>query len=221
MKNLFCVLLAINSFLAFAQDKSAGKAKSTYREYHVSASGNDANDGSSSKPFKTIMAAANAAMPGDIITVHAGIYREQITPPRGGNSDNERIVYQAAKGERVEIKGSEIIKGWEKAGNDTWVAKIPNNIFGKFNPFNDLIRGDWYWPPKGSTFHTGAVYLNGDWLMEAIKQDDVMKAANEKNLLWWASVDSATTTIWAQFKNADPNKMKKDLSRLLKASAIG
>ncbi|MEZ2336355.1 right-handed parallel beta-helix repeat-containing protein [Mucilaginibacter sp. RCC_168] len=175
------------------------------KEYHVSLSGNDANDGSLAKPFKTISAAANVAMPGDVIIVHAGVYREQITPPRGGNSEKERIVYQAAKGEKVEIKGSEIIKGWKKVGNNTWMTKIPNNFFGKFNPYNDLIRGDWYWPPKGSTYHTGAVYLNGDWLMEAIKQEDVMKAADEKDPLWFSTVDSTTTTIWAQFKNVDPN----------------
>ena len=42
------------------------------REYHVSVQGNDANDGSKSKPFKTISAAALRAQPGDVITVHAG-----------------------------------------------------------------------------------------------------------------------------------------------------
>ncbi|MCU7552245.1 right-handed parallel beta-helix repeat-containing protein, partial [Chitinophagaceae bacterium LB-8] len=30
--------------------------------------------------------------------------------------------------------------------------------------------------------------------------------ADEKSQLWTASVDTATTTIWAQFKNVDPNK---------------
>jgi len=177
------------------------------KEYHVSVNGDDANDGSAARPFETIMAAANMAMPGDVITVHAGTYREQITPPRGGNSDQERIVYQAAKGEKVEIKGSEIIRGWERAGNDTWVVKIPNRFFGKFNPYNDLIRGDWFYPtPKERKYHTGAVYLNGDWLMEAANQEEVMKTADAKNPLWWATVDSSITTIWAQFKNTDPNK---------------
>jgi hypothetical protein len=38
------------------------------------------------------MAAAAVAQPGDVITVHAGIYRERVTPPRGGNSDSERII---------------------------------------------------------------------------------------------------------------------------------
>ncbi|NQX39904.1 alpha-N-arabinofuranosidase [Pedobacter steynii] len=182
------------------------------KEYHVSVNGNDANDGSLPKPFKTIMAAANVAMPGDVVTVHAGIYREQVTPPRGGNSEQERIVYQAAKGEKVEVKGSERIQGWEKIGNDVWEVKIPNRYFGKFNPYSDLIRGDWYWPPKDSKYHTGAVYLNGDWLMEALKQEDIMKPTDEKNPLWFATVDSSFTTIRAQFKNVNPNNERVEIN---------
>ena len=74
-------------------------------EYHVSVNGDDANNGSSSNPLKTISAAAQLAQPGDVITVHEGIYRERINPPRGGDSDKKRITYQAADGEKVVIKG--------------------------------------------------------------------------------------------------------------------
>ena len=77
-------------------------------EFHVSARGSDTNDGSLQRPFKTISAAARVAQPGDVITVHEGVYRERISPPRGGESDDKRIVYQAAPGEKVEIKGSEV-----------------------------------------------------------------------------------------------------------------
>ena len=184
-----------------------GRAMAQHKEYHVSVNGNDSADGSVNHPFRTIMAAAGFAMPGDTITVHAGTYREQITPPRGGNSDRERIVYRAAKGERVVIKGSEIVTGWERVGGDTWVVHIPNAFFGKFNPYSDRIRGDWFYPnPKDRIYHTGAVYLHGDWLMEAASRAEVMRPEDEKDPLWWADVDSATTTIWAQLKNADPNK---------------
>ncbi|HVI45778.1 MAG TPA: DUF1565 domain-containing protein, partial [Chitinophaga sp.] len=183
------------------------------REYHVSVNGNDTDDGSLQRPLKTISAAAELAMPGDVITVHAGIYREQIVPPRGGNSDVERIVYQAAKGETVEIKGSEVVKGWEKSDNDTWEVKIPNSFFGNFNPYKDLIHGDWFNPnPKNRKYHTGAVYLNGDWLMEAASPEQVMKPADEKNLLWWGIVDADTTTIRAQFKGVDPNRQTVEIN---------
>ncbi|MFZ1292305.1 MAG: right-handed parallel beta-helix repeat-containing protein [Melioribacteraceae bacterium] len=175
-------------------------------EIHVTTNGSDLNDGTISRPFKTINRAAKKAMPGDIITVHEGIYREQIIPPRGGNSNKERIIYQAAKGEKVEIKGSEIIKDWRKSINDTWEVKIPNTFFGKFNPYYDIIHGDWFFPtPKDRIYHTGAVYLNGNWLMEAYKKEDLVGAIDEKNLLWFSETNSDTTTIWAQFYNANPN----------------
>lgn len=176
------------------------------KEIHVSVSGNDSNEGTSLNPFRTISQAAKVAMPGDVITVHSGVYREQIIPPRGGNSETERIVYQAAQGEKVEIKGSEIIKNWQKVQNNTWSVRIPNSFFGKFNPYSDLIRGDWFTPtPRDRKYHTGAVYLNGDWLMEGASLEEVMKPADKSNLLWYGGVDSTTTTIWAQFKDADPN----------------
>ena len=180
----------------------------TAKEYHVSVKGSDLhNDGSVSGPFKTINHAAQIAMPGDVIIVHSGVYREQVTPPRGGNSDTERIIYEAATGENVEIKGSEIIKDWKKLEKDTWQVKIPNTFFGDFNPYLDTIHGGWFVPtPKGRKYHTGAVYLNGDWLIEAEKKEEVMTPADKQNSLWWAEVDSTTTTIWAQFKNIDPNK---------------
>jgi len=76
------------------------------REYHVSPNGDDRNEGTPGAPLKTISAAALLAQPGDVVTVHAGTYRESINPPRGGESDECRIVYQAAPGEVVEIKGS-------------------------------------------------------------------------------------------------------------------
>lgn len=182
-------------------------------EIHVSINGSDQNDGTISNPFKTISRAAQAAMPGDIITVHEGIYREQISPPRGGNSEHERIVYQAAKGEKVEIKGSEIIKGWKKKNNNTWEVKIPNTFFGNFNPYQDIIKGDWFYPtPKDRIYHTGAVYLNGNWLMEAYKKDEVMDSYDEKNLLWFTETDTDTTTIWAQFYNVDPNEESVEIN---------
>ena len=208
---LFFVLTGISSIALHsrANDRTSRLKDNTrgYQTYHVSVGGNDFNAGTKSSPFKTISAAANLAMPGDTVLVHAGVYREQIAPPRGGNSNAERIVYAAAPGDKVVIKGSEVVKGWEKLDNNTWQVKIPNTFFGDFNPYKELIHGDWFDPtPKDRKYHRGAVYLNGDWLMEAAKKAEVMAAADEKNPLWWGEVDSATTTIWAQFKNADPNK---------------
>ncbi|MCU0914893.1 MAG: carbohydrate-binding protein [Planctomycetes bacterium] len=146
----------------------------TAAEFHVNVQGNDADPGTPAAPWRTLQHAAEQAQPGDVITVHEGVYRERIRPSRGGTSNDRRIVYQAAPGEKVVLKGSEVIKGWEKAQNDTWKVVIPNRFFGDFNPYRDVIRGDWF-NPKGREHHTGAVYLNGHWLTEAAQLEDVLK----------------------------------------------
>src|SRR5262249_12221129 len=143
-------------------------------ELHVAANGNDSNAGTKPAPLRTIQRAADLAQPGDVVTVHGGVYRERISPARGGESDARRIIYQVAPGEEVEIKGSEIVKNWVKVQEDVWRVTIQNAFFGTFNPYGDPIHGDWF-NPVGREHHTGAVYLNGDWLVEAATRDDVLK----------------------------------------------
>ena len=115
-------------------------------EFHVATSGRDANRGTAEAPLRTIQRAAELAQPGDVITVHAGTYRERINPPRGGESDAKRIVYQAAPGEQVEIKGSEVVTGWVNVQGDVWMLALDNGVFADFNPYSDVIRGDWFEP---------------------------------------------------------------------------
>jgi alpha-N-arabinofuranosidase len=193
MKKVFVSLVCFIVFGIFARAA----------EIHVAVSGSDSNPGTQGAPLRTIQRAADLAQPGDVITVHEGVYRECVRPPRGGESDRKRIVYRAAPGEKVEIKGSEVIAGWVQVRDDVWKVAIPNSLFGGFNPYRDLIRGDWF-DPKGRDHHTGAVYLNGEWLAEAAKLEDVLGPMGETPL-WFGQVDQDKTTIWAQFKGVDPN----------------
>ncbi|MFQ3226418.1 MAG: alpha-N-arabinofuranosidase [Lentimonas sp.] len=175
-------------------------------EYHVSKDGTDRNAGSVSQPLLTIQRAAELALPGDTITVHQGIYRERVNPPRGGTSDVQRIVYQSAPGETVIIKGSEVVMGWEKVKEDIWTVSIPNSFFGEFNPFADLIQGHWF-DPKDRDHHTGAVYLNGHWLAEAADLEAVLVGPTaDSDPLWFALVEDRNTIIHAQFSGVDPNR---------------
>jgi alpha-N-arabinofuranosidase len=184
-------------------------ATAAARELNVSVTGSDASDGSPQNPYKTISAAAEVAQPGDVITVHVGVYRERINPPRGGTSDDQRIVYQSAQGEKVVITGSEPAKNWKLVTNDVWCVTIPNSFFGSFNPYRDIIHGDWCTNPRG--YHTGAVYLNGDWLTEATTLDDVLNPEKD-GALWFGQVDATNTTIWTQFKGVNPNEQLVEIN---------
>ncbi len=175
-------------------------------EYHVAMNGRDDNPGTAAAPFRTIQRAADVAMPGDVITVHAGLYRERVNPRRGGDSPERRIVYRAAPGEHVELRGSEVVRDWTRLSNDLWRVVLPNSFFGDFNPFADPIRGDWF-NPMNRPHHTAAVYLDGEELVEAASLEELNNPpATPPAVGWWfATVDATNTTILARFGAADPN----------------
>jgi len=205
-------ILILTMLISFA---IAGRA----REYHVSVKGNDNATGTELSPFRTIGRAALAAYPGDVITVHAGVYREWVNPPRGGDCDDSRIVYRAAPGERVEIKGSEQINTWQKEKNGVWKVVLPNTFFDEYNPYSDIIFGDWF-SDHGRIHHTGEVFLNNRSLYEKDSIEKVLNPVANTNIIdpegstytWYCETDQQNTTIWANFQKYDPNRELVEIS---------
>jgi hypothetical protein len=192
---------------------------------HVATTGSDDADGSAERPFRTINQAAAVAQAGDTVLVHAGEYREWVKPRRGGLSDTRRITYRAADGERVVIKGSERITGWESEGGGVWKVVLPNSLFGEFNPYAEEIAGDWIvYREQEPHKHLGDVYLRGLSFYEVSSRDAVRSPEERTSVVddwtavpvpiaqpeqtrhvWFAEVGSSETTIWANFQDSDPN----------------
>ncbi|NJK96673.1 MAG: hypothetical protein HC905_18705 [Bacteroidales bacterium] len=79
----------------------------TVHQMHPKAS--NKGTGSIKQPFQTISAAAAIAQPGDTVLVFGGTYRERVMPARSGEP-GKPVVYMAAPGEKVILKGSDIWK---------------------------------------------------------------------------------------------------------------
>lgn len=119
-------------------------------EYHVDCmneEASDENDGSKDHPFLTINHAAEIAEPGTRIIVHSGLYREWVSPKRGGISPEKIISYEAMPG--VTVSGSVIasdIVPSEHAAHDQrirlWMIRLDPADFPGYNPFcaNNLIH---------------------------------------------------------------------------------
>ena len=192
-------------------------------EYHVAKTGSDQGQGTLTNPFLTINRAASVAVAGDTITVHEGEYREWVKPKQKGLSDKRRIVYQAAEGEKVVIKGSEHIKDWEHVQDHVWKAVLPNSFFGGYNPYEIEVFGDWLVTMNHR--HLGDVYLNGMSFYEADSFEELNSPSVRTEILdqwtgkivpvhnpeqtkyvWFAEINTDTTTIYANFQGADPRK---------------
>lgn len=194
--------------------------------YHIAKTGSDQNTGTADAPFLTIQRAAELAQAGDRVVVHEGVYREWVRPRNGGWSEDSRIVYEAAMGERVVIKGSERITGWTPLDGTTWKVTLPDSFFPGFNPYRETLGGDWFVDPQDYAVHPGEVYLNGRSFYEARSLDEVLHPVKrlvsphetwgnreekirdpEQTLYqWFCESDKDAVTIHANFQGADPNR---------------
>lgn len=180
--------------------------------YHVAKSGNDKNKGTSDSPFLTIAHAAEVLEERDTVVVHEGVYRETVVPARGARSENYRITYEAAKGEKVTVTGAEIVGGWVREGA-LWYTTVENTLFGDYNPYAELLDGDWMQKPLDpetgkSLRHTGCVYIDGEGLNEVSSREELL----ETEMTWISAVNDETTEIWANFGARDAEKAEVEIS---------
>lgn len=196
------------------------------KTYHVAKNGSDYQKGTREAPFLTISKAAKEARSGDRVIVHEGEYREWVRPEHGGRSDQERIVYRAAEGEHVIIKGSERITDWQRVDGDVWKVVLDNTFFGDYNPYQEVLSGDWLIYPEAYALHTGDVYMNGKSFYEAkslaevynpvrrefgvnppwTKHPEPLLHPEDTIYQWYAQVDHDHTVIYANFQGKDPNQ---------------
>ena len=124
------------------------------------------------------------------------------------------------------IKGSERITSWEPVEGSVWKAVLPNSFFGTYNPYQEVLGGDWFIYPADNSLHTGDVYLNGKSFYEAKSLDEVKNPVirtegvnppwmkhpeailqpEDTVFQWYAETDRDTTVIYANFQGANPNE---------------
>ncbi len=173
--------------------------------WHVDANlGSVKNEGTQESPLKNISTAAQKALAGDTVLIKGGTYREWVSPANSGFSDKLPIVYKAADGENVCLKGSEQITNWKKHKKGTWVAAIDNVIFGDYNPYSINLFGDWL--HEGEHLHLGEVYLNNIALEEVMSLDKMAENT------WFAVIEDEQTLIYANFGTAHPNKEMAEIN---------
>lgn len=176
-------------------------------------------NGSKDRPFQHISEAAAIACPGDEVLVAPGVYREYVDPQQAG-TEQARIVYRSVEPGKAVITGAEPVRSWEPFKENVYVARIPNGLFGDYNPYTTLVSGDWY--IAHYIAHTGEVYLNGKSMYEVTSLDQVVQPQiYEKSwdqaftvYTWYTCQDEERneTLLYANFQGADPNTQEVEIN---------
>lgn len=185
--------------------------------YYVSIDAARGGDGSKEKPFKQISEAAQIAVAGDEVIVAPGLYREYVNPINGGE-EGKPIVYRSEVIGGAIISGAEPVKNWEHYKDNVWVARIPNGIFGSYNPYTTVIGGDWYY--SSIVLHTGEVYLNGKSMyetdsLESVLDPQIYKPSWDHEFTvyqWYSCQENNETVIYANFQGNDPNEHNVEIN---------
>ena len=116
------------------------------KDYYVSKSGNDQNNGSFDSPFKTIAKASSVLKAGDVCLIMEGRYEEIIKPQNDGKK-KKAITYKSYKGAKVVIDATETLDNWTIYKDGIFQAKkklyadVPiNNVLYHNNKVLDVAR---------------------------------------------------------------------------------
>ena len=186
-----------------------------YVDAHAAVGG----DGSRERPFAKIMDAARVAQPGDEVSVLPGIYREEVSPGVAGTKDHP-IVFRSVEPRAAVITGAEPAKGWTRAEGDVWQLRIPNSVFGAYNPYTTFVYGDWL--NLNVPVHTGEVYLRDKSLYEKDTYEKVLHPEIDSSswdrdftlYTWYTCQDAEKdeTVIYANFQGEDPNEAEVEIN---------
>jgi len=135
----------------------------------------DGGAGVQEVPFKTISRGAQAAQPGDTVLIAGGIYRELVQPAFGGTAGRP-IVYQAAVGQKVIIRGSDIFSPqWQvlhtDRGTPIYAGRLDPKIFRNYRmPWSKEF---WY---TESPFHTKPMVSAPESKIEVLTRTQTQRA---------------------------------------------
>ncbi len=188
-KAIAIILSVLLAFQCVVMTVSADDSETVWREFYVSASGSDSNDGSKAAPFKTVEKARdavrkiNSEMKGDIIVnilADGGVFKlsEVITfTPEDSGKNGYRVIYRGKKdanGEMPVLSGGVKITGFAetKDNPEIWAADVLDDDIDQMRQLyvngnkaymartDHMVTGNGYYTEPGSRYNSLGMYMS-------------------------------------------------------------
>lgn len=187
------------------------RADETGNVYYVSTTGDDANDGSFSSPYKTIQKATEVMQPGDTCYVRGGVYHESVAPGNNGTA-GKPITITNYQEEDVVLSGCKELTGWTKDPNKDGVWKAPmdwslgadgnkNQIFADGElmweaRYPNIQEGDTITNFTRATSKAGSGFKSGDKTQSLLVDPDLKTFATTEDFFDGATIWDVPGSAW-------------------------
>src|ERR1041385_7271507 len=181
------------------------------------AAADDSGPGSSDRPWKTIGRAAREVMPGDVVCIRTGIYREQVAIVKSGTAEKP-ICFQPDGASRVIVTGADVIKEWRKeavghGGPDQPGRREGANLFSTSWPHSFIGFSARHIHPDDDAHlvigRAEQVFVQGYPLLQVLRKDKLTRGTffvdlDERRLYAWSADDrdlaNRATTVEASVR---------------------
>lgn len=124
MKKTILILLAIAVITIFFVLNHTNAKQENANFIYVALNGNDQNNGTKSKPFRTLKKAASEAKAGSTVFIRKGTYNENLVVKHSGTK-SKPITFKPYKNEKVILSG----EGMKDVEGDTSLVMINNKNY--------------------------------------------------------------------------------------------
>ncbi|MBO1336404.1 carbohydrate-binding protein [Streptomyces sp. VRA16 Mangrove soil] len=159
------------------------------RVLHVAPDGSDRAPGSAAHPLRTIGRCTDLVRPGDTCLIHAGRYREQVTPPSG--TAHAPVTLAAAGDGAVVVDGTEKAGGWRDAGGGLVAADVRLPL----DPSENALFLDGERAAEGRWPNAGADPLDATWAVA--ERTSTSQHIDDPDLPAGTDWTGATVHLWA------------------------
>ena len=186
---LIVTTLAIPAFLPAQSNVTENQTATLYVD---AVSGSDANPGTQSKPFKTILKAVSKAKTNNVsgigtkVFINSGIYREYVSITSTYNQTGATITLQATQPGKAIISGSDVYTNWSRLSSNS--SKYTHSWAKDWG----LCKNPSGWPTGYApvTMRREMVFVNGMPLTQ------VMSSSLMQSGTFYVDESANTLTIW-------------------------
>jgi len=154
--------------------------------YYLAADGNNANPGTKARPWKSLQFASGKVVPGDVVKLKPGVYRQRTVVIGCEGTAKQPIVFEADGGQ-VTLDGSVQVRGWRHEGQARYSTQVGNRLIYTVWAKQRMLLGP--------SFHYSGAYAKVKYTPSTLRRGQCLVAKGRLHVRLFDNSDPAKANV--------------------------